>query len=399
MIESYGNPEVKTDVTKKPRRKNRCMFRDERGRWWIDYYQSDGKRRRKLAGKSKADADRLLRQVRTSIDQGEYVDSSRAPGFSDFSEIFMRQHGQHKISYQDVTGRGRMEQFKQFFGNRKITSITTEMVEQYRLHRLASPDGRDGKSAISRSTVNREVAMLRAILSRAVKWGKLARNPVNSVEDYRGTERRDRYLSRAEISVLLRATKRSTSPILRPAVYLALQTGLRKGELLRLRWADVDFESRQLIVRKSKAGKPRHVVLSRGAEWVLRKMAATVRNPLSAEWVFESMRHDSSKAPDITTAWYTALRVAKIEDFHFHDLRHTFASHYIMKDGNVYALAKMLGHANPTMTLQTYAHLSPAFVAEQRSIMSRRAYVGAQFNGHQTDTTGKNTTRDEIISR
>jgi len=365
-----------------PRRKTRCMFKDARGRWWLDFYDPAGRRRRKLAGNSKQDADRLLRQIRTSVDRGEYVDARKSPGFSDFCATFHALHGQHHSSYCDAAGQWRIRSLKKFFGNIKLSSITPEMIEQYRLGRLAKP--------VARQTVNREIVALRAVLSKAVKLGKLARNPAGLVEDYKSPERRDRCLSRAEIVRLLRATKSSNSPILRPAVFLALKTGLRKSELFGLKWSDVDFEAGQLLIRKSKTGKPRCVVLSRSAQWLLKTMLARVVNPLNAVWVFETIKQDGSVGPatDVKTGWKTALLAAGIHNFHFHDLRHTFASHHVMNGMNIYALAAMLGHANPTMTLKTYAHLSPEFIAQQRAVMNRRPFAAAR-NGHLMDTNAQ----------
>jgi hypothetical protein len=132
---------------KKPRRKHRNMFRDERGRWWIDYYTPDGRRRRKIAGKTKEDAERLLRTIRTSIDSGEYIDAKRAPGFSDFCTIFMERHGNHKRSYRRDCGR--MARLKTYFGNRKLSAITPSHIEDYRIARLGEPDRRDKKTEIS----------------------------------------------------------------------------------------------------------------------------------------------------------------------------------------------------------------------------------------------------------
>jgi len=108
--------------------------------------------------------------------------------------------------------------------------------------------------------------------------------------------------------------------------------------------------------------------MSRRARWLLGKFAA--RDPL-AERVFESRSEKGERAPagDTKTAWQRALRIARIEDFHFHDLRHTFASHFALKRGNLYALAKILGYSSPKMTLDRYTHLSPEFVNEQRRVM------------------------------
>jgi integrase len=353
---------------RRPRRKNRGMFRDGRGRWWLDYYTPDGKRRRKIAGRTKEDAERALREVRGAIDRGTYVDSHGAPGFSAFCRTFHERHGQHKSSYDRDDAR--VKRLKVWFGDRKLSAITPDMIEQYRLDRIATGKSRDGESPVSRATINREVMLLRVMLGKAVKWDLLAQNPASKVEDYDEAERRERYLTRAEIGRLLRATKRSRSPLVRAAVYLALETGLRKGELFRLRWADVDFETAQLLVTDTKTGVPRRVPLSRRARWLLRKMAA--RDPM-ATWVFQS--RDRAGAPasvsDVKKAWRAALRRARIDDFRFHDLRHTFASHFAMKGGNIYALAKILGHASPKMTLDRYAHLSPEFIQEQRAVMDR----------------------------
>jgi integrase len=365
-------------TAKTPRRKNRCMFRDDRGRWWLDYYTPDGKRRRKLAGKTKADADKLLRQIRTSVDKGEYVDAATAPGFSDFCDIFMERHGKHKVSY--LKNGYPLERLKTFFGNKNLARITAGDIEQYRLARLADKSARDGKSALKLTTVNREVEMLRSVLGKAVKWGKLGRNPATQVEDYDEDNKRLRFLSNDEIRGVLRATKLSKSAFLRPAVYLALQTGMRRGELLGLRWSDVDFESNKILARDTKTGIPRHVPMSRRARWALSKMAA--RNPL-AEWVFQSrnQKGELAAAQATNSAWPRALRLARIENFHFHDLRHTFASHFAMKGGNLYALSQILGHNNPAMTLKRYTHSSPEFMNDQRRTMDK-----TYSNGHQMDT-------------
>jgi integrase len=371
----HHDPETSAPVSKKPRRKHRCMFRDERGRWWLDYYAPDGRRRRKLAGKTKADADRLLRQIRGSIDRGEYVDAGSSPGFSDFAATFMERHGNHKASYRD--GASWINRLKEHFGNRKLSAITAGHIEEYRLARKAEPDARDNKSSLSLSTIDREVSVLRAMLGKAVKWGMLAKNPADRVEDYREDNTRERFLASDEIHRLLLATKQTSSAVLRPALYLALETGLRKSELLSLRWSDIDFESGQILIRETKSGEPRRVPMSRRARWVLSKLAA--KNPL-AEWVFESRDSKGERAParDTKTAWARVLRLARIEDFRFHDLRHTFASHFAMKGGNIYALAKILGHSNPKMTLDRYAHLSPEFVNEQRRVMDLPTYAAAK---------------------
>jgi integrase len=157
---------------------------------------------------------------------------------------------------------------------------------------------------------------------------------------------------------------------------------MRKGELLSLRWKDINFEASKILVRVTKSGQPRQVPMSRRARWLFHKLAA--RFPMS-EWVFESRGRDGApaRATDIKTAWSKALLRAKIQNFRFHDLRHTFASHFAMRRGDLYALAEILGHSNSKITLDRYAHLSPEFVQAQRGIMDA---MYSSTNGHSVDT-------------
>ena len=353
-----------------PRRRTRCMFKDEKGIWWLDFYLPNGKRRRKKCGKSKADADRELRLVHTVIDKGEFVDTAASPTFREFVDLFMKRYGDTKVSYRK--NKRIFTRFKEFFGTTRLTKISSAAIELYREQRRKDTSLRDGKSPLSLSSIDREVEVLRAMLGMALKWKMVGRNVAYDVADYGVPNGRDRVLTSDEIARLLRATKPrkrlTSSPLLRPVVYLALQTGMRKAELLGLRWNDVNFESAQIVCTKTKNGDQRRVPMSRRARWLLRKMAA--RNPLN-EFVFQSKTRKGviSSAQDVKTAWVHALRVARIENFRFHDLRHTFASIFAMKNGNVFALSKILGHRNPMMTVNRYSHLSQKYIDEQKSIM------------------------------
>jgi integrase len=370
-------------------RKNRCMFQDEKNRWHLDYYTPDGKRRRKLVGPLKREAQALLDKIRVSKTQGDYVDPAKSPSFEEFCKIFMDRHGQHKRSYQKSTCY--IDGLKSYFGKLRLSRITAGHIEAYRLKILEEKSQRNPSGPVSHTTVNRQVEILRAMLAKAVKWGLLAKNPATQVQDYDEDNTRERFLSTAEIGVLLRATKQSDSPILRPVVYLALQTGMRKAEMLNLRWSDVNFEANKILVRETKSGQPRQVPMSRRARWLFHKLAA--RAPLS-EWVFESRRQDGTPGPtgDIKTAWTKVLLRAKIREFRFHDLRHTFASHFAMRRGDLYALAEILGHSNPKITLDRYAHLSPEFIQAQGVVIDAM-YSNLARNGQSIDTEAVSAVR------
>lgn len=381
-MEANQAVQVKDQAVRRPRRRTRCMFKDERGRWWLDYYTPDGRRRRKLVGASKREAEAILDKIRVSKAQGDYVDPAKSPTFEEFVDTFMERHGQHKKSYRKKSCY--VDALKEYFGKLRLSRITPGHIEGFRLKVLGEKSCRDSKGPVSRTTINRQVEILRAMLSKAVRWGYLMKNPAAQVEDFDEDNKRERFLSSDEIRALLRATKKSDSPILRPVVYLALQTGMRKGELLNLHWGNVNFEAAKILVQETKTGEPRQVPMSRRARWLFRKLAA--RAPLS-EWIFQSQSRNGSPAPagDVKTAWCKALIRAKIQNFRFHDLRHTFASHFAMRRGDLYALAEILGHSNPKITLDRYAHLSPEFVQAQRGVMDAMYSTSAR-NGQSMDT-------------
>src|SRR3984957_169857 len=120
-----------TKPARKARRRTRCMFKDDRGRWWLDYYAPNGKRRRKLVGTSKSEAERMLRRIKTTIDANSYVDPAKAPSFREFSAIFMERDGHHKRSY--ARDASMLRGMKDSFGSLKISRITSSHIENYRV--------------------------------------------------------------------------------------------------------------------------------------------------------------------------------------------------------------------------------------------------------------------------
>jgi integrase len=140
---------------------------------------------------------------------------------------------------------------------------------------------------------------------------------------------------------------------LTPVVLLAMNTGLRKGELLALDWSDINLQARMLTVRpeNAKSGKQRHVPLNIEAMTVLRKWASQAGDSGSVFGI-----------ASVKTSWDTLLTTAQIENFRFHDLRHHFASRLVMAGVDLNTVRELLGHADLTMTLR-YAHLAPEHLA------------------------------------
>jgi integrase len=251
-----------------------------------------------------------------------------------------------------------------------LTAITVERIEGWKARRLS-----EGRSA---STVLRDLFTLSSVLRRAVNAGELTENPVRRVDKPRLDRRgKVRFLDHAEESRLRHTLKardeeirnrrdvvnirrqtrneRRLPPLmhfgdhLTPAVLLSMNTGLRRGEALKLRWRSVDFSRRLLTVegRNSKSRQTRHVPLNDEAVRVLqnwREQAGTGTR------IF--------KVVGFQTAWETVLKRARISKFRWHDLRHHFASRLVQNGVPLNTVRDLLGHGSVGMSLR-YAHLAP----------------------------------------
>jgi len=228
------------------------------------------------------------------------------------------------------------------------------------------------------ATVNRDMDRLKAALSQAVEWGLLDLNPLKGVRRItRGIEHRVRYLSPAEEKRLRKqltarddkfrtrrasankwraARQRELLPELpgfadhlTPMALLAINTGLRRGELTQLTWADIDLAGKRLTVRAgyAKSGKARHVPLNSEAMAVLKSYRKQ-----------HSGKGELFDVVALTTSWAALMTASKLEAFRFHDLRHTFASKLVMGGVDLYVVKELLGHGSIAMT-ERYAHLAP----------------------------------------
>jgi integrase len=235
--------------------------------------------------------------------------------------------------------------------------------------------GKDGKARTERTkkttpgasgaTLNRDLALASAVFSWAIRAGYVEENPVRKVERFneRGRER-ETYLTADEARALVGAC----SPVLRPVVMAALHTGMRRGELLALRWRAVDLDRRELLVEAAteKAGRGRVVPLTDALCSTLAALKADRKRPAldGSDAVFT----DHAEAPltrsavqyifPRTVSACEALPLAKRGKVTFHALRHTAASLMVAAGVPLFDVAKILGHSTLAMTMR-YAHFAP----------------------------------------
>jgi len=205
----------------------------------------------------------------------------------------------------------------------------------------------------SPATVNRYLAALSKAFSNAVReWHWVHENPVRRVAKETEPQGRVRFLSDAERAALLSGCRQSELPELHLIVLLALTTGMRRGELLGLRWPDVDLERRLIVLNKTKNRERRSVPIVPEVVALLREHAKVRR--LDSDLLFPG---NGSRPMDIDRAWYVAVRAAEIKELRFHELRHTAASYLAMSGATTAELAAVLGHKTLAM-VKRYAHLS-----------------------------------------
>lgn len=223
------------------------------------------------------------------------------------------------------------------------------------------------------STTNRYLAALSKAMSDAVReWHWLTDNPVRRVTKETEPQGRVRYLSIDERDRLLKACRASPLQELELIVLLALTTGMRKGELLGLRWPDVDLKRGQAVLHKTKNSERRAVVLVDPVVELLRARAKVRR--LDTDLVFPQASGDRPLEP---RDWFAkALAAAKIKDFRFHDLRHTAASYLAMSGATSAEIAAVLGHKTLAM-VKRYSHLSDAHVGGVVERMTKKFFGDA----------------------
>ena len=258
-----------------------------------------------------------------------------------------------------------------------LEDISSLQLEKWRAGRL--------KDGVKANTVNRDIAVLKAALNRAVEWGFIAVNPIASVKPLKidsspkvrfldekeegrlrdALDHREQNARRARASGNKWKKERGYSLLpdlhalpfvdhLKPMVLLSLNSGLRRGEVFHLLWENVDLKKAMLTVvgGAAKSGVTRHVPLNSEALDVLKKW----RKVSAGNLVFPG--REGKPLDNIKSAWTGLLREAKITSFRWHDMRHHFASKLVMAGVDLNTVRELLGHSDLKMTLR-YAHLAP----------------------------------------
>jgi integrase len=205
---------------------------------------------------------------------------------------------------------------------------------------------------VSAHSVQKEQNVLKHLLRLSVEWEVVPFNVAHTVECPRVPAGRVRYLQPGELRTVL-----EVSPAwLRPVVVLAACTGMRRSELLGLRWLNVDMTNGRVMLSQTKNGEGRVVYLNETAKAAIRSL------PFDQDTRSTNLLFGKLSGEQVSMAIQLTCRNEGISDFRFHDLRHTAASWLRMKGADIHTVAQLLGHKDLRMAAR-YQHLSPSFLA------------------------------------
>ena len=225
------------------------------------------------------------------------------------------------------------------------------------------------KESTSATTANHYLVLIRRMLSLAVKWGLLEKNPAAGMDRFKEPPHRERYLTKEELPRFLKALEEQEDRLSVAAIKLLLFTGCRKGEVLSLTWGQVRLEEGRLYLPVTKNGRSRSVVLNAKAREVLESLGSQRKE--GTPFVFPS-RHGAAKGyiHDLRKPFDRVCEAAGIEGMRVHDLRHSFASIAVTTGASLYDVQKLLGHSDIAMT-QRYAHLGDESLQKATDGVSR----------------------------
>jgi len=190
------------------------------------------------------------------------------------------------------------------------------------------------------------------MVKKATEWKLVRTNPLQGLRYLRVPKRIERILLQEEESRLLESCGRVRSRFLKPLVILALNTGMRRGELLSLEWSQVDLENRGMRIVNAKSSSGERLIPMNATVYAV---LTDLGGKRTSELVFPSNRRDGERILDLKKGFKKAVMLAAIPKIRFHDMRHTFATRLVRSGADLITVQQLLGHAKITMTAR-YAH-------------------------------------------
>ncbi len=326
-------------------------------KYWIRYAGLDGRTVFESSGSEKfREAEELYIKRKKAIADGKEPETKKIAnhGFKELAEQYKQWiQGRHRSANSKEY---RIDQLTDHFGDIPLRRFNTLMVEQYQTDMINKEryiKSRKENVKYQPASINKNISLLKAMFKKAIDWNMVEEDVLKRVrrcKQLQENNRRLRYLAKQECTELIN----SCEPHLKPIVITALNTGMRKGEVLKLKWDNIDLKHGFILLDVTKNGERREVPIND----TLRMTLKAITRRLDSPHVFCDPKTGTAYK-DVKRSFKTAVKRAKIHDFKFHDLRHTFASHLIMAGIDLATIKELLGHKDIKMTLR-YAHLAPS---------------------------------------
>jgi site-specific recombinase XerD len=362
------------------KQKMRGVFERPRGSgiFWINYYDSEGRRHREKIGRESVAVEAYL-QRRMELKEGKFVAPRTGEGIT-FKEIAEERTALKTANLSLLSLRAdkyRLRGLVKILGSSPVRSLTAQKVEDA-LNQIAAERG------IAGSTLNRYRTLASSIFTVAVRNKHIPSNPVAGVTVRPEPSGRVRFLTDQEEKKLRRAI-RADFPERVAEFDLALSTGMRRAEEFNLTWSGVDLERKNLLVMgkgsRGRGPKRRFVPIN---ELAGKSLRALYKISNGSPYVCPRKKREGQR--DFSKWFEETVKRAGIPDLHWHDLRHTFASRLVMGGVDIRTVGELLGHASIQTTMR-YAHLSQEH---------RHAAVGTLDRWHQDGTKRKRAPRKVI---
>ena len=327
----------------------------DKGTWWIEFSLRGEYVHQPIPGaRTQAQAERAENQIREAIYERRYDPGKKF--FSEFvDETFLPWSKANKRSHREDDQRS--VTLKAFFGEKHLRDIKPMMIERFKRERLATPtkhDTEDRPRPRTPASVNRDLACLSKILSMAFDNELIDSNPMRRVRLLKENGSRERFIT-ADEEVKLFAKLTGRRDHIRSVVTVALNTGMRRGEILDLQWEHVNFIARTIFIARSKTGKTRTIPMN---DIVFEELKALKQDAGTRDFVF-SVSKTGVNIDSIKTGWRNACAAAGLVDLRFHDTRHTFATRLRANGVHEWDIRDLLGHTTTRMT-SVYTHQTPA---------------------------------------
>lgn len=317
---------------------------------------------------NKTSAKKWAQRVENEIRQGTYSKQQEASKHT-VKELIERYEADH--AFQQKKDRRNQERQLKFWkdriGDKKLIDVSRALIIEVRDELAAETTNRGGLRAPA--TVNRMLASISHAFSKAHEWEWAEQNPVKGVSRMTEPQGRDRYLKDEERQALLDACKALDSTLYL-IVVIALSTGARRGEIVGLEWSDIHWKQGFATLCDTKNSETRAMPLVGLAMELLKEHREN--RQLTDKLVFPHPG-DRTRPWNFEALWRKAKKAAEVEDFRFHDLRHSAASYLAMGGASLAEIAEILGHKTLQM-VKRYSHLSTDHVSSVVSKMNEQIF-------------------------